>query len=111
MTCASSSTNVSIESAHGSHAFLDTRNMLIPRFGNNLGVTPGSTPCVLRKVYSCESTPTSSASDSAVHAASALKSTDTSISMSAAFDSDGAIDVTSTPVSALSDSSYSLMIS
>ena len=100
MTCASSSTKVSTESAHGSHALLDTQNMLTPVSGNNLGIIPGSTPsCVLRKVYSCELTTTSSASDSAVHVSSTPESTATSISMSTAFDSDSVVDITSIPVS------------
>ena len=105
MTCTLSSTNVSTESAHSSRALLDMQNMLAPRSGSNLGVTPGSTPSrVLRKVYSCESTPTSSACNSTVHVALTPESTDASIAMSTAFDSDSAVDFTSTPVSAIFDS-------
>ena len=76
ITCTLSSTNISVESAHGSHSLIDTINMSTPGFGSNVSVTPGSTPSrTSNRVYFCVLTPTSSASDGAVHVTSTPEST------------------------------------
>ena len=108
VTCASSSTNISAESPHGSHSLIDTINMSTPGSGSNVGVTPGSTPShASRRVYSRVLTPTSSASDSGVHVTSTPESTASVIPTSTpkSTASDGAVDVISaTSVSDLSES-------
>ena len=107
MTYASSSTNISAESAHGSHSLFDTIDISIPGSGSNVSVTPGSIPSrVSRKVYSCVLTLTSSASDSAVNVTSTPESTASVIPTSTPkfTASDGAVDVISTPVSVISES-------
>ena len=50
MTCASSSTNISAESAHGSHSLIDTIDMSTPGSGINV-LYQGQLPLVLHAEY------------------------------------------------------------
>ena len=104
MSCASSSTNISAE---GLYSLIDMINMSTPGSGSDVSVTPGSTPSrASQRVYSCVLTQTSSASDSAVHVTSIPESTASVIPTSTLkfTTSDGAVDVISTPLSDISES-------